>query len=143
MALCTTYSSVIVEDTSYTIQYGLNGTYLPTGTNTVDGATYTVFIKEGAVSYPKLSEDLDFIEGLIWRIDGALPYPGFNFGTSGLIVFSNCPVGVWNAENIIITGVPAAPSQNTFGLSADVVALITSRFGSVANFLRLRNQGQV
>jgi hypothetical protein len=37
----------------------------------------------------------------------------------------------------------AAPSQNTFGLPADVVALITSRFGTVANFLRLRNQGQV
>ena len=30
---------------------------------------------------------------------------------------------------------------NTFGLPADVVALITSRFGSVENFLRLRNLG--
>jgi hypothetical protein len=37
----------------------------------------------------------------------------------------------------------AASSQNTFGLPADVVALITSRFGSVANFLRLRNQGYI
>jgi len=36
-----------------------------------------------------------------------------------------------------------APAQNTFGLPADVVALITSRFGTVANFLRLRNLGQV
>jgi hypothetical protein len=35
------------------------------------------------------------------------------------------------------------PAQNTFGLPADVVALLTSRFGSVANFLRLRNQGQI
>jgi hypothetical protein len=34
-------------------------------------------------------------------------------------------------------------SQNTFGLPAGSVALIESRFGSVANFLRLRNQGQV
>jgi hypothetical protein len=34
-------------------------------------------------------------------------------------------------------------TQNTFGLPADTVALITSRFGSVANFLRLRNQGQI
>jgi hypothetical protein len=34
-------------------------------------------------------------------------------------------------------------AQNTFGLPADVVALITSRFGSVANFLRLRNQGYI
>jgi hypothetical protein len=35
------------------------------------------------------------------------------------------------------------PSAPTFGLPADVVALIVSRHGSVANFLRLRNQGQV
>jgi hypothetical protein len=36
------------------------------------------------------------------------------------------------------------PSTNpTFGLPADVVALIESRFGTVANFLRLRNLGQV
>jgi hypothetical protein len=35
------------------------------------------------------------------------------------------------------------PSQNTFGLPAESVALITSRFGTVANYLRLRNQGQV
>ena len=44
---------------------------------------------------------------------------------------------------IVMSEVPTAPSQNTFGLPADVVALITSRFGTVANFLRLRNQGQV
>jgi len=31
----------------------------------------------------------------------------------------------------------------TFGLPADVVALIESRFGTVANYLRLRNQGQI
>jgi hypothetical protein len=36
-----------------------------------------------------------------------------------------------------------APDQPTFGLPADVVALITSRFGSVANFLRLKNQGYI
>lgn len=35
------------------------------------------------------------------------------------------------------------PSYNTFGLPAESVALIVSRFGSVANFLRLRNQGQI
>lgn len=36
------------------------------------------------------------------------------------------------------------PSGNpTFGLPADVVALIESRFGTVANYLRLRNQGQI
>jgi hypothetical protein len=34
-------------------------------------------------------------------------------------------------------------SQNTFGLPTESVALIVLRFGSVANFLRLRNLGQV
>jgi len=43
-------------------------------------------------------------------------------------------------ENLTVTEIP---DQNTFGLPADVVALITSRFGTVANFLRLRNQGQI
>jgi hypothetical protein len=37
----------------------------------------------------------------------------------------------------------AAGGQPTFGLPASTVALITSRHGSVANFLRLRNQGYV
>ena len=52
----------------------------------------------------------------------------------------------WTAQDgtgdPVITEVPVS-SQNTFGLPADVVALITSRFGTVANFLRLRNQGQI
>ena len=34
-------------------------------------------------------------------------------------------------------------SSNTFGLPAEVVALIESKFGTVANYLRLRNQGQI
>jgi hypothetical protein len=38
---------------------------------------------------------------------------------------------------------PEPETENTFGLPAETVALITSRFGTVANFLRLRNQGQV
>ena len=43
---------------------------------------------------------------------------------------------------LVMTEVPVF-SQPTFGLPADAVALITAHFGSVANFLRLRNQGQV
>jgi hypothetical protein len=39
--------------------------------------------------------------------------------------------------------VPEPETENTFGLPTETVALITSRFGTVANFLRLRNQGQV
>jgi hypothetical protein len=49
--------------------------------------------------------------------------------------------GAANAPTVVAGS--GAPAQNTFGLPADVVALITSRFGTVANFLRLRNQGQV
>jgi hypothetical protein len=46
----------------------------------------------------------------------------------------------WGLIDLSVTEIP---DQNTFGLPAESVALITSRFGSVANFLRLRNQGQV
>ena len=61
----------------------------------------------------------------------------------------------FNGEDVFFNGQPLTflasgngggeePSGNpTFGLPADVVALIESRFGTVANFLRLRNQGQV
>jgi hypothetical protein len=50
----------------------------------------------------------------------------------------------FNTQNITFGGSePSGSSSNTFGLPADVVALIESRFGTVANFLRLRNQGQV
>lgn len=50
--------------------------------------------------------------------------------------------GVLDSTGLLITEyIPS--TQPTFGLPADVVALITSRFGTVANFLRLRNQGQV
>lgn len=54
-----------------------------------------------------------------------------------------CPEGVTWTNGVTIVSYSGAPSQNTFGLPAEVVALITSRFGSVARFLRLRNQGQV
>jgi hypothetical protein len=38
---------------------------------------------------------------------------------------------------------PEPGDDNTFGLPAETVALIEANFGSVENFLRLRNQGQV
>jgi hypothetical protein len=41
------------------------------------------------------------------------------------------------------TPTPAPSTSNTFGLPAESVALIEANFGSVENFLRLRNQGQV
>jgi hypothetical protein len=38
---------------------------------------------------------------------------------------------------------PEPSTESTFGLPAETVALLIKNFGSVANFLRLRNQGQV
>ena len=57
----------------------------------------------------------------------------------------------YNGEDLLFNGQPITflASGNgdggnpTFGLPADVVALIESRFGTVANYLRLRNQGQI
>jgi len=50
----------------------------------------------------------------------------------------------FNSQNITFGGSePSGGGSNTFGLPADVVALIESRFGTVANYLRLRNLGQV
>jgi hypothetical protein len=45
----------------------------------------------------------------------------------------------------ILGEVPEGPGSevNTFGLPAETVTLIIKNFGSVENFLRLRNQGQV
>jgi hypothetical protein len=62
---------------------------------------------------------------------------------------ADCPSGltfngtIGTVGSFTLAGDTPTPSQPTFGLAADVVALITSRFGTVANFLRLRNQGQV
>jgi hypothetical protein len=58
----------------------------------------------------------------------------------------------FNGEDIFFNGQPLTfmsmggggeGGSNTFGLPAEVVALIESRFGTVANYLRLRNQGQI
>lgn len=71
---------------------------------------------------------------------------GFLFSSEvNAIPYYPTDVTPW-VQTSTITGTPVltfASSQNTFGLPADVVALITSRFGSVANFLRLRNLGQI
>ena len=47
-----------------------------------------------------------------------------------------------NVTGLVMTEVPVS-TEPTFGLPAETVALITSRFGTVARFLRLRNQGQI
>lgn len=56
------------------------------------------------------------------------------------VLFEGQSLGFLSSSN---GGGEESSGEPTFGLPADVVALITSRFGTVANFLRLRNQGQV
>ena len=80
--------------------------------------------------------------------------PGWYFMTGGESVLpvyfaaqdpADCPLGLnFTFDNEFSFNLPEGivPSP-TFGLPADVVALITARHGSVANFLRLRNQGQI
>jgi hypothetical protein len=77
-----------------------------------------------------------------------IPPTGFGFRYYAAQDPADCPTGLTFVginsqvgDSFVLEG--GAPSQNTFGLPSDVVALITSRFGTVANFLRLRNQGQV
>ena len=125
-----------------------------------------VYVKKDPIFAVPIVYEKDAGGGTYYRIWGPLPFAGntfllqyYPFPVSGNnITFANsapnssavCPdllTGWTNQDSttgtVLIT--PPAPSQNTFGfgLPADVVALITSRFGSVANFLRLRNQGQV
>ena len=53
----------------------------------------------------------------------------------------------FNGQDITYTGqvltYMGGDESNTHGLPPDTVALMTQNFGSVDNFLRLRNQGQV
>lgn len=50
---------------------------------------------------------------------------------------------LFEGQVITFGGEPEPSTEPTFGLPADVVALIVSRHGSVRNFLRLRLQGQI
>jgi hypothetical protein len=156
MALCTLYSKLVVSDAG---RDNINGDYLPV-TTTLGGYTYTKWVKDGAVNYPSIEIGTGG-PYYYWIINGTIPYPGaptyqgYPTDTTPTVTDVTqlvCPPtgeGAWYlagsglAPAPTVTGVPVAPAQPTFGLAADVVALITSRFGSVANFLRLRNQGQV
>jgi hypothetical protein len=117
-----------------------NGTYTKSVTEDVNG--YSRWTNEGGFSVIHGDPGNDY-----WFIlDVSTPkYRAVADST-------DCPIGfVWELMPFgsptppaptVTEGTPT-PSQPTFGLAADVVALITSRFGTVANFLRLRNQGQV
>ncbi len=148
MAECTAYTAIVVSDAGST---AANGTYVPYTTGSAPGlVVYTVWTKDGANSFPRII--VDGSGSGQWSIAGTVPFPGASLYLTPENSFASadCPVNlVWSVGPFgsgpapTVTGIPAAPAQNTFGLPADVVALITSRHGSVANFLRLRNQGQI
>jgi hypothetical protein len=152
MAECTAYTAIEVSGAGST---DLNGTYVPYSTNEVGGETFTIFTKDGLDSYPRIIAEGTFGNNYRWAIrsssSGGVPiYGSTNYQTTDPI---NCPseASDWSVSGTAeeptptVTGVTGGGGQTapTFGLPADVVALITSRFGTVANFLRLRNQGQV
>jgi hypothetical protein len=147
MAECTAYTNIIVSNAGIA---AANGTYVPYTTGTRGGQPYTIWTKNGLNSYPRI--DVTGSDPGTWAILGTIPFPGAEIYNSGIGSYgsADCPVNLtWSVGPFgsglapTVTGTPAAPSEPTFGLPAESVALITSRFGTVANFLRLRNQGQV
>jgi hypothetical protein len=155
MSLCTQYSKLIVSGA--TNSPNANGEYFPFSVVNFNGITTTEWRKSEAQLFPKISWAGTLSTGFRWELQNNVPFQRawYSDGPYNILTFDDlgCPrLGQWFTEEGFgggtdpaptVTGISATPSQNTFGLAADVVALITSRFGSVANFLRLRNQGQV
>jgi hypothetical protein len=92
-----------------------------------EGATYVLY---------SISDEIEFYQSAFQNEQNDVFFPW------SVITWNVLTLQGGQAPAPTVTEVPVS-SQNTFGLPADVVALITSRFGTVANFLRLRNQGQV
>ena len=137
---CSTNSFVVTNAGSSEF----NGTYTADGTQngytkyTKDSGTYVLFVDTGG---PFRFWSLKKVAVLGYYAEAG------SFGST-----TECPPATMDtivqAGPFPAVGAPTitasgGSSENTFGLPADVVALITSRFGTVANFLRLRNQGQI
>jgi hypothetical protein len=120
------------------------------GSEEFNGLYLQTSVQNGRFKY--LLETEEYTYNITWGGEGwELIYDGQVF------YYSESDVDFpWLAENWLISdGEAPAPTvtlfvpepepetENTFGLPAETVALITSRFGTVANFLRLRNQGQI
>jgi hypothetical protein len=150
MAECTAYTAIIVSGAGIT---NLNGTYIPYSTNIIQEETFTVFTKDGLNSDPRIITESVFSDNYIWVIRERVGGPQYQSRLPGDSFYQtteplNCPneVAIWvaldgSASLPIVTGV--AKGNFTFGLPAETVALVTSRFGTVANYLRLRNLGQI
>jgi len=149
-----------------------NGIYIPFSTVSVESQIHTLYTKDGLDSYPRIQPKNYFANLWRWLISTGptthLYFGGWNENNS---TFSasieeggqnvNCPSSAFwftgfsslgdtavgleplpTVTGLLVLPEPE-PSSNTFGLPAETVALLTKNFGSVANFLRLRNQGQV
>jgi hypothetical protein len=167
MAACTQYSKLTV--TGATAYY--NGDYFPAGTtstsNGLETYQFTRWTKDGipnsmpqiAITIIAVSLPLQPVTGttVTVRINTDVPVPYHAYERDVVV---NAPLAADLDEySCSFTGVltptflggglsptitgTVESSEPTFGLPAESVALITSRFGSVARFLRLRNQGQI
>jgi len=149
MALCTQYSAIVVTNAGTS---SINGIYYPTDVTTVLGNSFTKFVKQGNISFPsiEIGQDGGFY---YWVLRGVVPFTGAilyrDYASVPSVTDPNlvtCPTqGQWYAAfgETPLPTITGISSQNTHGLSQGVVTLLTSRFGSVDNFLRLRNQGQI
>jgi hypothetical protein len=167
MAACTQFSKLTV--TGATALY--NGDYFPAGTaSTSIGSEiyqFTRWTKDGlGNSNPQITMVITPVappleqptgKTLTVRINTNVPVPYYAYERDIVV---NAPLdadfdeyscsftGVYSPTFLggglspTITGTVAS-SEPTFGLPAESVALIISRFGTVANFLRLRNLGQI
>ena len=124
------------------------------GTSSVDGVYTYRGVFNGKPFYNLLNQPTDIENYSIWWT-GIAWYLVLTNTDEGYLATQNTTFPwldtVWEVSTAgisvepapMVTEIPEPSSQNTFGLPADVVALITSRFGTVANFLRLRNLGYI
>ncbi len=80
------------------------------------------------------STNLESLDGLLYTSTNTAEYPWLV--TNWLRTFP-----LMEPRNPSLT--PQYPIVSEFGFSAEITTMLRSRFGSVVNFLRLRNQGQI
>ncbi len=138
MAECQ-YNTIIVTTS--------NGDVTATGTYTKSGTFNNYSLYENSNGWQITCSPAGPPGWAAWQIskEGSGYYAITNLGPNQ----PDCPPegntdsGGGGGSGVLTLAYGGSSSAPTFGLPSDVVALITSRFGTVANFLRLRNQGQV
>jgi hypothetical protein len=129
---CMSYNAVVLSNASGNVSF-MNGTYVLNGQQNSKNK-YTSAAKEIVWT------------GSQWIIRSTSPLLTI-YNSSENVEFpwqvQSWSGGLFGSDITLTPTDPIAPSQPTFGLPAESVALITSRFGTVANFLRLRNLGQI